>query len=171
MIGCQRVSESGLTRVKFKKKHITRLETVPSSQLSSAKLLLIFMLQKDYHEKKVRSVKDLMCGEDGYEECVKLVLVHMIEEMYLDKDLELMKNSKRLDGFETNELFPSIRFVRYRFSASLDLTVISDEGIIFHFVSLVIDTMKDKRSTVRRTLTTSPSTSNFREWLEKDPLR
>ena len=82
-----------------------------------------------------------------------------------------MKNSKRLDGFETNEQFPSIWIVRYRFSASLDLTVISDEGIIIHFVSLVIDTMKGKRSTVRRTLSASSSASNFREWLGRDPLR
>ena len=67
MIGCQRVSKSGLARVKFKK-HFTWTETAPSSQLSSAKLLLIIMLEKDYHDNEVRKVKDLMCEEDGYEE-------------------------------------------------------------------------------------------------------
>ena len=51
------------------RKHFTSPETAPSSQLTSAKLLLIIMLEKDYHDNEVRKVKDLMCEEDGYEEC------------------------------------------------------------------------------------------------------
>ena len=224
------------------------------SQFPSAKLLLIHMLEKEYHENEVRKVKDLMCEEDGYEESDllpshwimkyvvtkfkndmglqvtlisntgkifksfvtaiemmkasqkytesnilrlkqlmdektsfrrqssihwqmpdslppgwkqrapagskkefflsprghqfqsrKLALIHMIQEKYPEEYIELMRKSMHCEGFETNELFPAKWIVRYRFTASLDLTVISDEGNVFHSFSLVIDTIKDNK--------------------------